>query len=127
MTCPHHPYRPDVSHIQIIDRHHAADVLAGLVVGVGAADPEAPAQAGGDHAVEWAGGAGPDAPAPEKTPSKWLVCWSALHSSRSQSLHPAALLLWCSQLLAHHLPHGINHRTLLDKRYQRIIDQRKST
>ena len=27
------------------------------------------------------------------------------------------------QFFAHHLPHGIDHRTLLDKRNQRVIDQ----
>jgi hypothetical protein len=33
------------------------------------------------------------------------------------------LLWWCGQFFAYHLTHCIDHRTLLDKRYQRVIDQ----
>jgi len=46
------------------------------------------------------------------------------HSRRRQSL---ARTWWFflrrGQFFAHHLPHGIDHRTLLDKRNQRVIDQ----
>jgi uncharacterized SAM-binding protein YcdF (DUF218 family) len=47
--------RPDVSFLEIAFCHYAAHVLAGHVVGIGIADPDALAQTGGDHAVEWTG------------------------------------------------------------------------